>query len=810
MQSAATQFANTIQQKLVAGPLNTLAENIQSTFKNAEQSAAIANNAFAEAKVQVDQLNASMEKNGTSALDNLHAIQQTGAAYQTAANDAADWNAVVKQAQADQTTYNANMRIAVGVFGSAGAALTAFSNAGLGSSAFLTTSKQQFAENIIEAKGYTDALRAASDGTGRFAAAENALSFVNEDNNNKLGQIDQSMTQVTQAQTQLIGVLTGGESTFVTFQQNMNTLATDSKATGASMHGLTANALTMQAQFYGNVTSMQGFISASEMQGVSTATLSAEVATGSKQLLDYAGNNAAAKSVVVSLINDALGPGTVSFKNLNSWVNQNSTSQQGFAADVAKTTIAAGQLAGTLGSDLNAMMAQSIIQAYGGQKAFDTFASQALAGANTGSLQFVQSGQQVIKTLLAQSGQNVPAAERAFISYAENGLGYSKAQAQNLWGTLYSNLNPSLQNSGTQAYKATGDVNAFAKALANVPKNTTVNFTVEGSGGEFITSSVGPSGKVTVYPVKAAAEGGVIPGYEPGKDSVLTYLSKGEGILIPQAVKALGGPQGINALNKGAQHLAWGGMVGLPQQMSDTANTVIRETDATIMSEAVAAVAKQVAAKLAAEFTSTPVKGLSLSLVGYFEKAMALTGVPASWLGDLEVIAANESGLNPNAINLSDSNAAAGDPSRGLMQTIMTTFEAYHEPGTSGNIYDPVANIAAAINYIKAVYGSIGNVPGIVSLAHGGKYVGYDNGGFLMPGLTMAYNGTGQPEMVSPAGGGGTTVVHQTILDGRVLAETVNKLNYQRASRNNGNAQSGQYFTPGNTPSSTTSLGRRR
>ena len=87
--------------------------------------------------------------------------------------------------------------------------------------------QQQFSQNIIEAKGYTDALRAASDGTGRFAAAENALSFVNEDNNNKLGQIDQSMTQVSQAQTQLIGVLTGGESTFVTFQQNMNTLATD-------------------------------------------------------------------------------------------------------------------------------------------------------------------------------------------------------------------------------------------------------------------------------------------------------------------------------------------------------------------------------------------------------------------------------------------------------------------------------------------------------------------------------------------------------------------------------------------------------
>ena len=57
--------------------LNTLAENIQSTFTNASRSAIIANTAFAEAKESVDQLNQSMQKNGTSALQNLVAIQQT-------------------------------------------------------------------------------------------------------------------------------------------------------------------------------------------------------------------------------------------------------------------------------------------------------------------------------------------------------------------------------------------------------------------------------------------------------------------------------------------------------------------------------------------------------------------------------------------------------------------------------------------------------------------------------------------------------------------------------------------------------------
>jgi Transglycosylase SLT domain len=69
-----------------------------------------------------------------------------------------------------------------------------------------------------------------------------------------------------------------------------------------------------------------------------------------------------------------------------------------------------------------------------------------------------------------------------------------------------------------------------------------------------------------------------------------------------------------------------------------------------------------------------------------------------------------ESGGNPRAINLYDSNAARGIPSKGLMQVIDPTFRAYHVDGTSWDIYDPVANITAACNYAAARYGSIDNV----------------------------------------------------------------------------------------------------
>jgi tape measure domain-containing protein len=66
-----------------------------------------------------------------------------------------------------------------------------------------------------------------------------------------------------------------------------------------------------------------------------------------------------------------------------------------------------------------------------------------------------------------------------------------------------------------------------------------------------------------------------------------------------------------------------------------------------------------------------------------------------------------ESGGNPRAINLWDSNAARGTPSIGLMQTIGPTFAAYAGPFRSRGIYDPLANIYAGINYAINRYGSL-------------------------------------------------------------------------------------------------------
>ncbi|MBY8857969.1 transglycosylase SLT domain-containing protein [Nocardia sp. CA2R105] len=88
---------------------------------------------------------------------------------------------------------------------------------------------------------------------------------------------------------------------------------------------------------------------------------------------------------------------------------------------------------------------------------------------------------------------------------------------------------------------------------------------------------------------------------------------------------------------------------------------------------------------------------------------MSQRGIPGSYEGIHRNIM-RESGGNPRAINLSDSNAARGIPSKGLMQVIDPTFRAYHVDGTSWDIYDPVANISAACNYAAHRYGTIDRV----------------------------------------------------------------------------------------------------
>jgi len=113
----------------------------------------------------------------------------------------------------------------------------------------------------------------------------------------------------------------------------------------------------------------------------------------------------------------------------------------------------------------------------------------------------------------------------------------------------------------------------------------------------------------------------------------------------------------------------------------------------------------------------------------WIDEAIAILraqGVPVDKLSrdDIWTIIEHESGGNPHAINNTDSNAAKGTPSKGLMQTIGPTFASNALPG-HGDIWNPVDNIIAGVRYSISRYGSVSNVPGVAGMRSGGGYVGY-------------------------------------------------------------------------------------
>ncbi|MBO0855826.1 MAG: transglycosylase SLT domain-containing protein [Nocardia sp.] len=127
-----------------------------------------------------------------------------------------------------------------------------------------------------------------------------------------------------------------------------------------------------------------------------------------------------------------------------------------------------------------------------------------------------------------------------------------------------------------------------------------------------------------------------------------------------------------------------------------------------------------------ADYHPRPITGNKAEWIAQAREILIGMGYPPEAIDDdaISIIIDGESGGNPNAINGSDSNAAAGHPSMGLMQTIQSTFDAHAAPGHT-DIMNPVDNIVAATRYSMDRYGGLDNVPGVQAVRHGGSYVGY-------------------------------------------------------------------------------------
>lgn len=81
--------------------------------------------------------------------------------------------------------------------------------------------------------------------------------------------------------------------------------------------------------------------------------------------------------------------------------------------------------------------------------------------------------------------------------------------------------------------------------------------------------------------------------------------------------------------------------------------------------------------------------------------------IPRKYLPGILAQIQQESDGDPNLVNTYDSNAAAGDPSKGLLQVIGDTYQTHAKPGFKSLRYQtvPYTNLWAALRYVKKSYG---------------------------------------------------------------------------------------------------------
>jgi hypothetical protein len=121
---------------------------------------------------------------------------------------------------------------------------------------------------------------------------------------------------------------------------------------------------------------------------------------------------------------------------------------------------------------------------------------------------------------------------------------------------------------------------------------------------------------------------------------------------------------------------------------------------------------------------------------------LGITNIPA-WADAIIGQIKFESGGNPAIDNLNDTNGRGGRQAvYGLGQFLPSTFTAHNVTG--GDIHDGRAQIYAMIDYVAKRYGQTPDgIPKGINRGHG-----YDLGGVLPMGMTMALNTSGRPEYV--------------------------------------------------------------
>jgi phage-related protein len=256
---------------------------------------------------------------------------------------------------------------------------------------------------------------------------------------------------------------------------------------------------------------------------------------------------------------------------------------------------------------------------------------------------------------------------------------------------LWSGLSQGVDGFVSDFGRGWGKLQDVLKGPVNFMINTVYTGGIEKFWNDIVTALGQDSLKLP--DVQGLATGGVLPGYAPGQDTVPAMLSPGEGVLVPEAVRALG-PGTVLALNSmygGARvstpgHFSGGGLISdITGGASDVWNTVTGAASKGLdMAKLVAAVATGDTSGL----NSALGKLIGTDAAGNFAKMML--GIPTTLVKDAIGAIGSVFGGGGNSPLPTGSSSAVGDlPAN--WQAIASFlagngFTRYAAAGVAGNI----------------------------------------------------------------------------------------------------------------------------
>jgi hypothetical protein len=477
--------------------------------------------------------------------DNQQNMARSASGAATAVHDYQAYQAEIATLNQESVTFRTRLGELAVAFGGTAQAMGVLTAAGITAGQMMDKSPSTWAKIIVQVDATVAAYRAMGQAGGVLGADMNAMTIASSD------QVS-AMTNLNHAFDTTIGIVSGGQSAFIGFEQAMRQgtsaaggVAAAAKVAGASMTGLNTQSLNLRAAWQNAYTSGASLVDALRMMisiSPNAASQNHNLTQSMKdvitQLSAEGDKSKATRAELVSLAN-TVNPAIHNFSELKKWLGDTGNAAQDLQKRLANMGVNvqdlandAAHLSSTMNSQLTSAFSAAKLQANGTQTAIQNLAKA--VGTNASAAQQSQAKLTLFSYLVHKDGMS--AQQAAALISALTGQIFKIPTAH------HTNITTNAAQVIANMASVQGAINALhgktitITTIENVISNTTI-----------LQHVVSASGAHSGF-----QHGGVLPGFQPGVDSVHAMLSPGEGVLNPYAVRMLGSGW-VHAVNRIAE-----------------------------------------------------------------------------------------------------------------------------------------------------------------------------------------------------------------------------------------------------------------